>query len=80
MFDGKEVAAEVVKTVRDYVTRSTDPIKQSLAELDQRVKSIPIPKDGKDASPEQIREAVSIEVADAMSGLTDAIIEKFSAT
>jgi hypothetical protein len=46
MFDGKSFGAEMVGIVRDFVTRSLDPIKAQMVAIEQRVAEIPAGKDG----------------------------------
>ncbi len=41
MLDGKAAAAEVIKTVREFVARHVEPIKQGLADLEKRLSEIP---------------------------------------
>lgn len=63
MFDGSAVAAEVVKTVREYVAKATEPLLAQIADLQAQIKSLPVPKDGKDADPEQVKAMVDAAIA-----------------
>jgi len=66
MFDGKAMAAEVLNTVRGFVSKSLEPYDKRIDALEKRAP----PKDGKDADPvnyEQIAAGCRNLVADAVA-------------
>lgn len=63
---------ELADIVRGCVARAIDPLLKRIEDLQRRLESAPTPKDGKDAEPEQIREAVTAEVARAVAELPKA--------
>jgi hypothetical protein len=67
MFDGKAIGEHTVLIVRDYVARVFSPLQGRVEAVERRLDNLPVPKDGKDASPEM----VSAELAKFAKELAD---------
>lgn len=61
--DIKKLGDEIVQVVREYVGQQLAGISKQLAELSGRLDRLPVPKDGKDADPLQVKALVNEAVA-----------------
>lgn len=77
-FDGKAFGKEIVAVVKGFVADELKPIVKRLDDLEQQLKSLPTPKDGKDADPETVAEIVKGQVQSDLAEIR-ATIEAWSA-
>jgi hypothetical protein len=77
-FDGKAFGMEIVAVVKGFVADELQPIVKRLDDLEQQLKSLPTPKDGKDADPETVAEIVKAHVQSDLADIR-ATIEAWSA-
>lgn len=68
-FDGKAFGAEIVGVVKEYLAREIGGVSKRLDDIEQRLASLPGPKDGKDADEDAIVARVSEKMADELAGL-----------
>lgn len=61
--DIKKIGDEIVQVVREYVGQQLAGISKQLVELTGRLDRLPVPKDGKDADPLQVKALVDEAVA-----------------
>lgn len=61
--DIKKLGDEIVQVVREYVGQQLAAISKQIGDLAARVDQLPVPKDGKDADPAQIKALVDEAVA-----------------
>lgn len=61
-FNGKAFGQEIVKEVKSFVTKELAPLFKRLDDLEKRVDSLPVPKDGKDADMNEVRSIISDEL------------------
>lgn len=76
-FDGKAFGKEIVAVVKGFVADELKPIVKRLDDLEQQLKSLPTPKDGKDADPETVAEIVKGQVQSDLAEIR-ATIEAWS--
>lgn len=67
-FDGKAFGKEIVVVIKSFVADELKPIVKRLDDLEQQLKSLPTPKDGKDADPVAVANMVKEQFA---SEITD---------
>lgn len=77
-FDGKAFGKEIVAVVKGFVADELTPIVKRLDGLEQQLKSLPTPKDGKDADPDAVAEIVKGQVQSDLAEIR-ATIEAWSA-
>ncbi len=77
-FDGKAFGKEIVAVVKGFVADELKPLVKRLDDLEQQLKSLPTPKDGKDADPETVAELVKCHVQSELADIR-ATIEAWSA-
>ncbi|MFD1199575.1 hypothetical protein ACFQ3K_14810 [Brucella gallinifaecis] len=68
-FNGKAFGQEIVKEVKSFVTKELAPLFKRLDDLEKRIDSLPVPKDGKDADMNEVRSIIS----DELKSITEAV-------
>lgn len=63
MFDIDLLGDELARLVRDHAAESTAPLLAQIQALEQKLATLPAPKDGKDADPDTIRQQVAQAIA-----------------
>lgn len=61
-FNGKAFGQEIVKEVKSFVAKELAPLFKRLDDLEKRIDSLPLPKDGKDADMNEVRSIISDEL------------------
>lgn len=68
-FDGKAFGAEIVGVVKEYLAREIGGVSKRLDDIEKRLASLPMPKDGKDADEDTIVARLSEKMVDELASL-----------
>lgn len=68
-FNGKAFGAEIVTVVKEYLAREIGGVSKRLDDIEQRLASLPVPKDGKDADEDAVVARVSQKMTSELEGL-----------
>lgn len=68
----------IAPAVREYVAKATAPLVTRLAEFEQRFAALPVPRDGKDADPDQVAGIVILRLNSQTTGLREELETRLS--